>query len=61
MTLTPIVADTATASATMATPVRLMLVAMPATAMRDGMPPSRSARPDRRVEAMRTTAGTHSA
>ena len=34
MTLTPIVADTATASATIATPVRDKPEAMPATAMR---------------------------
>ncbi len=61
MTLTPIVAETATASATIATPVRLRLWPIPATAMRASMPPMRDASGASRAEAARTASGTHRA
>ena len=61
MTLTPIVAETATASATIATPVRLRLSPIPATAMRASMPPTRAAGAASSAEAVLTASGTQSA
>ena len=61
MTLTPMVADTATASATIATPVRDSPDAMPATAMRPGVPPMTLANGAVSIDAARTNRGTHSA
>ena len=61
MTLTPIVADTATASATMATPVRLRFAPMPETASLAGVPPSFAANGSM-IEVIALTArGTHRA
>ena len=61
MTLTPIVAETAMASATIATPVRESPDAMPATAMRAEVPPSLPAKGAARFDAKRTNSGTQSA
>jgi hypothetical protein len=57
----PIVADRATASATMAMPVRDNPEAMPATAMRAAVPPSLPASGAASLEASRTNKGTQSA
>jgi hypothetical protein len=61
MTLTPIVAETATASATMATPVRLRLAPISDTASRAQTPPASPANGASSAVDILTTSGTHSA
>ena len=61
MMLTPTVAETATANATMATPVRERPAAMPSTARRADVPPSLLATGAVHAEAKRTKSGTQSA